>query len=163
VSATPYIDVSAEPNDMTAECGYSQSSGVAVGGASLFVSVAGCSFYFEYTKTGGKVAAYAYNTNSGTSTQDLECDNVSYAVPVFWIRDGYDGQMRAFEQPAVGACVFGGGAAAAPPPPPTPTPTATPTPTPPPPTPTPTPTPLLPPLPVPTPVLPTLPPIGGGL
>jgi len=163
VSATPYVDVSAEPNDMTAECGYSQSSGVAVGGASLFVSVAGCSFYFEYTKTGGKVAAYAYNTNSGTSTQDIECDNVSYAVPVFWIRDGYDGQMRAFEQPAVGACVFGGGAAAAPPPTPTPTPTATPTPTPPPPTPTPTPTPLLPPLPIPTPLLPTLPPIGGGL
>jgi len=114
VSATPYIDVSAEPNDMTAECGYSQSSGVAVGGADLFISVAGCPYYFEYTKTGRKVAAYRYNTNSGTSTQDLECDDVSYLVPVFWIRDGYDGTMRAFEQPASGACVFGGGAAAAP-------------------------------------------------
>jgi len=132
VDANPYIDVGAAPNDMVAECGYSQSSGVAVGGAHLFISVAGCGYYFEYSKTGQKIAAYAYNTNAGTSTQDVECDDRSYAVPVLWIRDGYDGHMRAFEQPSAGACAFGGGAAA-----PVPTPTPVP----------PTPTPLLPPLP----------------
>lgn len=127
VEGNPYIDVDAAPNDMVGECGYSQSSGVATGGAHLFISVAGCGYYFEYSKTGQKIAAYAYNTNAGTSTQDIECDDLSYSVPVLWIRDGYDGHMRAFEQPSAGACAFGGGASA---PAPTPTPTAAPTPTP---------------------------------
>src|SRR5207249_4309364 len=79
VAATPYIDVDAAPNDIAAECGYSQSSGVATGGAHLFITVAGCPYYFEYTKTGVKVAAHAYNfPGSGMSPQDLECDNLSY-------------------------------------------------------------------------------------
>src|SRR5207248_3493118 len=56
VATSPYVDVGLAPNDMTAECGYSQSSGVAVGGADLFVSVAGCNYLFEYTKSGTKVA-----------------------------------------------------------------------------------------------------------
>lgn len=151
VAGTPYIDINVPPNDMTAQCGYSQSSGVATGGANLFISVAGCSFLFEYTKTGTKVAAYAYSSG-GTSSQDVECDSVSYAVSVFWVRDGYDGHIRAFEQPSAGACLLGGGAA------PTsstttPMPTPTPAPTP---TPTPTPTPLLP---LPLPTLPPLPPL----
>jgi hypothetical protein len=146
VESNPYIDVDAAPNDMVAECGYSQSSGVAVGGAHLFISVAGCNYYFEYTKTGQKIAAYAYDTNAGTSAQDLECDDQSYGVPVLWLRDGYDGHMRAFEQPRAGACAFGGGAAPAS----TPSPTVAPTPTP---TiaPTSTPQPLLP--------IPTMPPL----
>lgn len=111
----PYVDVGLAPNDMTAECGYSQSSGVAVGGADLFVTVAGCNYLFEYTKTGTKVASYAYNTNAGGSPQEAACDNLSYSVPVFWIRDAWDGHIRAFEQPA-GACTFGGGQPQAPPP-----------------------------------------------
>jgi len=110
VAATPFIDVNVAPNDMVPECGYSQSSGVTVGGSHLFVTAAGCSHYFEYTKTGGKVASYAYNPYIGTSAQDLECDNLSYGVPVFWLRDGYDGHMRAYQQPAGAPCVYGGGA-----------------------------------------------------
>jgi len=153
VAASPYIDVDAAPNDMLAECGYSQSSGVAVGGAHLFISAAGCNYYFEYSKTGEKIAAYRYDTYGGTSTQDIECDDRSYAVPVLWIRDGYDGHMRAFEQPSSGACAFGGGAPAVAPTA-TPTPTAPPTPTSPPSrTPSPTPTPFLPPLPLPLPTI----------
>jgi hypothetical protein len=116
VTASPYINVGAPPNDMNAQCGYSQSSGIATGGANLFVSVGGCNYLFEYTKTGTKVAWYAYNTNAGGSPQDVECDDRSYAVPVFWIRDAWDGHIRAFEQPA-GACSFGGGQPAPPPPP----------------------------------------------
>ena len=108
VAATPYVDVGVPPNDMNAQCGYSQSSGIATGGANLFVSVAGCNYLFEYTKTGIKVAYYAYNTNAGTSTQDIECDNLSYGVPVFWIRDAWDGHIRAFEQSG-SACLYGGG------------------------------------------------------
>lgn len=109
VAGTPYIDVNVAPNDMTAQCGYSQSSGVAVGGAHLFITVAGCRYYFEYTKTGAKVGWHAYNFLGGNSPQDLECDNVSYSVPVFWIKDGWEGHFRAVEQPSAGACVFGGG------------------------------------------------------
>jgi hypothetical protein len=109
VAGTPYIDVNVAPNDMTAQCGYSQSSGVTVGGANLFITVAGCRYYFEYTKTGVKVAAHHYNFSGGDSPQDLECDNVSYGVAVFWIKDGWEGHIRAVEQPSAGACVFGGG------------------------------------------------------
>ena len=109
VAATPYIDVDVAPNDIAAQCGYSQSSGVAVGGAHLFITVAGCNYYFEYTKTGGKVAWYAYNFSGLQSSQDAECDNVSYPVSVLWIKEGYQGRIRAVEQPAAGACVYGGG------------------------------------------------------
>jgi hypothetical protein len=114
VSGSPYIDVGVPPNDMTAQCGYSQSSGIATGGANLFVSVAGCKYIFEYTKTGTKVSWTAYNTYAGGSPQDVECDNLSYAVPVFWIRDAWDGHIRAFQQPG-SACTFGGGPVPAPP------------------------------------------------
>ena len=113
ISGSPYIDVGLPPNDMTAQCGYSQSSGIATGGANLFVSVAGCNYLFEYTKTGTKVAWHAYNTYAGGSPQDVECDGQSYGVPVFWIRDAWDGHIRAFEQPGT-ACLYGGGQPAAP-------------------------------------------------
>ena len=109
VAATPYIDVDVAPNDIAAHCGYNQSSGVTVGGAHLFITIAGCQYYFEYTKTGAKVAAHAYNFSGFQSSQDLECDNVSYGVAVFWIKEGYDGTIRAIEQPSAGACVYGGG------------------------------------------------------
>lgn len=108
VAATPYIDVGAAPNDVAAQCGYSQSSGVAVGGASLFITVAGCPYYFEYTKTGVKVAAHAYGPMLDSS-QDAECDNVSYGVAVLWMKEGYKGRIVAIEQPSAGACVYGGG------------------------------------------------------
>jgi len=104
VAANPYIDI-----DVAAQCGYSQSSGVATGGATLFVSVAGCPYIFEFTKNGALTAAYAYAWTGQQSTQDVECDDTTYGVPVFWIKDGYDGHIRAFEQPRAGACAEGGG------------------------------------------------------
>jgi hypothetical protein len=120
VAATPFVDVDVVPNDMSAECGYTQVSGVAVGGTHLFITVAGCRFYFEYTKTGTKVASYRYNFAGDFATpEDAECDNISYGVPVLWVREGYDGHIRAFELPSANACVYGGGAS--PPPGPWPT------------------------------------------
>jgi hypothetical protein len=106
VAATPYIDVSAAPNDMRSECGYSQASGLAVGGDHLFVTVGGCPLYFEYTKTGSKVGSYPERP---ASSGDFECDNVSYGVSVIWARGGWDGRIRAYEQPTANACAFGGG------------------------------------------------------
>jgi len=111
VSATPYVDLTVAPNDMLAECGYSQSSGVAVGGADLFITVAGCPYYFEYSKTGTKVRAVPVTS---ASSGDWECDNLSYSVSVLWARDGWGGHIRAYEQPSATACVYGGGPAPAP-------------------------------------------------
>ncbi|HKW77931.1 MAG TPA: hypothetical protein VJQ09_02460 [Candidatus Limnocylindria bacterium] len=103
VPATPWVDV-----DVTAQCGYNQSSGVATGGTSLFVTVTGCPFFFEYSKTGTKLAWYPVNYAGQQSTQDAECDDTSYAVPVLWIKDGYASRIRAYELP-VASCALGGG------------------------------------------------------
>lgn len=102
LAPVPYIDV-----DMTAECGYSQSSGVAVGGADLFVSISGCPLYFEFTKTGAKVGSYPMTL---PSAGDLECDDVSYGVSVVWVKDEWTGRIQAYEQPAPNACGLGGAA-----------------------------------------------------
>lgn len=113
VTDTPFVDVMAAPNDMTAQCGYSQSSGVAASATSLFVTVSGCPYYFEYSKTGTKLGWYAYGAyddpGNGKPNQDIECDDISYSVPVFWIKDAWNARIRAFEQPASAACTFGGG------------------------------------------------------
>lgn len=108
VTATPFIDVDVAPNDVGAQCGYSQSSGVAVGGSSLFLSVAGCPYFFEYTKAGVKVAWYPM---SNLAPGDFECDDVSYGVDVVWLKDTWEGRIQAYELPA-GACAYGGGPAA---------------------------------------------------
>jgi hypothetical protein len=104
VTSTPYVDV-----DMTAECGFSQSSGVAVGGPDLFVSISGCPLYFEFTKTGAKVGSFAMSL---PSAGDIECDSASYGVSVIWVKDEWGGRIQAYEQPSAGACVTGGGDAA---------------------------------------------------
>src|SRR5439155_960024 len=62
---------------------------------------------------GDGLSAYAINFAGPQSTQDVECDDLSYGVAVFWIKDGYDGHIRAFEQPRSGACLYGGGPAGA--------------------------------------------------
>jgi hypothetical protein len=101
-----YIDVNVPPNDMRPVCGFNYSSGVAVGGSDLFLGADGCPHYFEYTKTGTEVANFPY---MGERAEDFECDNLSYSVSVIWARDAFDGHLRAFEQPAANACIFGGG------------------------------------------------------
>jgi hypothetical protein len=116
VDGTPYVDVDVPPNDMTPECGYDNNSGVAVGGDHLFLAGGGCRYLFEYTKTGTKLGyiQYAYGDQS---PWELECDNLSYPVPVIWAKDGWDGHIRAIEQPPGGGCTYGGGPSPAPPPP----------------------------------------------
>lgn len=106
VAATPFIDVDVPPNDMLAQCGYSQVSGFATGGANIYITVAGCESYFEYTKTGSKIGQYPERP---ASSGDFECDNLSYSVSVIWARDGWSGHIRAYEQPSASACAYGGG------------------------------------------------------
>jgi hypothetical protein len=108
VTATPFIDVNVAPNDVGAQCGFNQSSGVAVGGANLIISVAGCPYFFEFTKAGVKVA---WHPMTNLASGDLECDDVSYAVDVVWLKDTWEGRIQAYELPT-GACAYGGGPAA---------------------------------------------------
>ncbi len=106
VPATPFVDVDVPPNDMYLECGYSQVSGVSVGGPTLLINIAGCAAYFEYTKRGTKVGSYPIQT---TISGDTECDDRSYSVSVFWARGGWNGRIYAYQQPRAHACAFGGG------------------------------------------------------
>ena len=106
VAGSPFLDVSVPPNDMTPQCGYTIVSGVAVGGRDLFLDIAGCPYYFEYSKTGTKIGWFPL---AGTAAGDVECDNVSYGVSVLWVKDAWAGHFRAYEQPSAGACAFGGG------------------------------------------------------
>ncbi len=108
VDGTPWVDVDVPPNDMFLECGYSQVSGVAVGGSYLFINIAGCPRYFQYTKTGIKVASYPMGPIPPSG--DIECDNRSYNVSVIWSRDGWTRpNIYAHQQPSRNACRYGGG------------------------------------------------------
>jgi len=110
VDGTPWVDVDFPPNDMSTECGYSIVSGIAVGGSYLFVNVNGCPRYFQYTKTGIKVASYPMNS---APAGDIECDDRSYSsygVAVLWARDGWTRpNIYAHQQPSLDACRYGGG------------------------------------------------------
>jgi hypothetical protein len=109
LAPTPYLDTDVAPNDLASQCGFNYPSWVVVGGADLFVGADKCQYYFEFAKSGTMVGWSAYNTR-GTPDGDAECDNLSYApVSVLWARDVNDGHIRAFEQPAPAACVYGGG------------------------------------------------------
>src|SRR5437867_4423053 len=74
VDSSPFIDVDIPPNDMSQQCGYSLVSGVAVGGSSLFITVSGCPYYYEFSKTGTKLGFYP---EQPPSSGDWECDNIS--------------------------------------------------------------------------------------
>jgi hypothetical protein len=102
---TPFIDVNDPPNDMLAECGFNYSSGVAAGLSVLYLGADGCTKYFQYDKLGTKLASFPY---IGERAEDFECDNVTFGVDVMWVRDAFDGHIRAFEVP-VDTCAFGGG------------------------------------------------------
>jgi hypothetical protein len=107
LAPTPYVDTDVPPNDLASQCGFNYPSWVVVGGGDLYFGADRCQYYFEYTKTGNIVSWAAYNFR-GTPDADAECDNVSYAVAVFWARDYTDGHIRAFQQPTAGACSYGG-------------------------------------------------------
>jgi hypothetical protein len=106
VQGSPYVDFDVAPNDMDPQCGYSLASGVAVGGEHLFIAGSGCRYLFEYTKTGTKIG-WTQWASGNQSPWELACDNLSYGASVFWAKDGFDGHIRAIEQPA-GGCAYGG-------------------------------------------------------
>lgn len=90
---------------MVPECGFDYSSGIAVGGDILYLGADGCNFYFTFTKNGTKIEAFPY---PALRAEDMACDPFTFApTEVTWVRDAYDGHIRAFEIPA-GTCGLGG-------------------------------------------------------
>jgi hypothetical protein len=112
------------------------NSGVAVGGDTpLWLTADGCGDLFEYGTTptylpplvgncvtppsgvtptsqycpGSLIQSEALSSFApGTSrAEDDECDSVTFAVNVLWVRDAFDGHFRAYQTP--GSCIFGGG------------------------------------------------------
>ena len=107
------FDIHTPPNDMAADCGFNEAGGVAAGANTLYLMAYGCASFFAYAKDGTKQAVIP---GGGSATEDAECDNLTYTKKyaigkeVIWLRDSYDGHLRAYEIPA-GSCLYGGGVA----------------------------------------------------
>jgi hypothetical protein len=87
--------------------GCPKNSGLAIGGASLFASCNGDLLVFQLNKSTG--AVFNSFTYTGTRTEDLECDPVSFpGSDAMWSKDAYTNQVFAFEIPG-GTCGFAGG------------------------------------------------------
>jgi hypothetical protein len=91
-----------------ANLGGSGNSGIAVGGAKLYLANDGGSQIYEVEKN---FSAYALFATFPQRLEDLECDDVTFAAQgtgAIWVIDAYDRQINAYAIPQ-GACNFGGG------------------------------------------------------
>jgi hypothetical protein len=92
--------------NMIPECNPPRNSGIGAGAEDLYLTASDCGRFFRYSKTGVKKASFAYN---GQRAEDLECDDITFQNDdVMWVRDAFDGHIRAFALPAA-TCFFGGG------------------------------------------------------
>lgn len=95
-------------NTVTGMIGSCGKSGIAVGGAKLYVANNGCSEIYEIAKDFSSSVLFA---QFPARLEDLECDNVTFATDgkaAIWSTDAYDNILNAWEIPT-GACLFGGG------------------------------------------------------
>ena len=83
------------------------NSGIATGGANLYLANNGASQIFQVPKD---FSSYTFFAGFPRRIEDLECDDRTFAPAhaVIWQQDAYDRIINAFEIPA-GACPFGGG------------------------------------------------------
>lgn len=84
-------------------------SGVAVGGASLFIACNGVTTIHQVNKSTG--ALFRTFPSGGTRTEDLECDPLSFSsqrTDVIWSKDAFSNDFFAFAIPP-GTCGVGGG------------------------------------------------------
>lgn len=94
-------------NSVSGKLGSCGSSGIAVGGRSLFLANNGCSEIYEVSKD------FSTSTLFGTypaRLEDLECDDVTFrgqGKAAIWSKDAYDNVLNAFEIDR-GDCGFGG-------------------------------------------------------
>jgi hypothetical protein len=84
------------------------NSGIAVGGAKLYLANDGCQAIYEVAKD---FSTYALFASFPQRLEDLECDDVTFAAQqtgAIWVIDAYDRTINAYAIPQ-GACNFGGG------------------------------------------------------
>lgn len=86
------------------------NSGIAVGGAKLYLANNGCSQIYELAKDFSTSSLFA---TFPARLEDLECDNLTFGggpnpTGAIWSIDAYDNVLNAWEIPN-GACLFGGG------------------------------------------------------
>jgi hypothetical protein len=99
----------------TPSLGNCGNSGIAVGGANLYLANDGCSQIYVTPKAFSGVALFA---TFPRRIEDMECDNLTFAAAghgAIWSIDAYDNILNAWEIP-VGDCQFGGGASSNTPP-----------------------------------------------
>ncbi len=85
------------------------NSGIAVGGAKLYLANNGCSEIYESNKDGTGSVLFA--SFAPFRLEDLECDNETFApvgLGAIWSQDAYDRILNAWEIPA-DQCASGGG------------------------------------------------------
>jgi hypothetical protein len=93
--------------DVSGKLGACGNSGLAVGGAWLFLSNDGCSEIYKATKDLSQVSQFG---SYPARLEDLECDDVTFKASgkaAIWSKDAYDGVLNAFELNP-GDCGFGG-------------------------------------------------------
>jgi hypothetical protein len=94
------------------DCATNGVTGIAAGASVLYLTAAGCSRGFQYSKsdTGTATKLSSFNTSS-TQSAGASCDNTTFLnTTVAWVRDAGNGSVRAIEVPS-GSCVLGGGVA----------------------------------------------------
>lgn len=85
------------------------NSGIAVGGATLYLANNGCSQIYTSNKSFSSPPALF--ASFPARLEDMECDDVTFAaqnVGAIWSKDAYDNTLNAWEIPK-GSCTFGGG------------------------------------------------------
>ena len=105
------IDV-AEPMSivqfLVGKIGNSMNSGIAVGGAKLYLANNGGQQIYEVAKDFSTFTLFA---SFPRRLEDLECDNITFlpdGKAAIWSNDAYDNTLNAWEIP-FGVCLFGGG------------------------------------------------------
>jgi hypothetical protein len=84
------------------------NSGIAVGGANLYMANDGSQQIYVVDKAFASAALFA---TFPARLEDMECDNLTFAgagLGAIWSKDAYDNILNAWEIPT-GTCAFGGG------------------------------------------------------
>lgn len=93
---------------LVGEIGNSMNSGIAVGGALLYLANNGGQQIYEVAKDFSTFSLFA---SFPRRLEDLECDNITFlpdGKAAIWSNDAYDNILNAWEIP-FGVCLFGGG------------------------------------------------------
>jgi hypothetical protein len=93
---------------LVGEIGNSMNSGIAVGGAMLYLANNGGQQIYEVAKDFSTFNLFA---SFPRRLEDLECDNITFlpdGKAAIWSNDAYDNILNAWEIP-FGVCLFGGG------------------------------------------------------